>query len=860
MNLAIYKAENERRSDYSQITDKYLVKWDPSTQNTFITSTALECVLAKGAEATNFVSKHDFNRRIQLLSMGLLNYIDWNNVVAAGGCVSNSINGEIQVPNTQTSDVDLFLYGLTEEQAREKITELLQDISRSAVDRFGGSISILKNEYTITLVSSNNKEIKVQIILRLYKCVYEILAGFDVDSCAVAYNGHDVYLTVRSLNAFQTRMNIVDLSRRSPSYEHRLHKYNSRGFGIYIPFDWAKYNKLYFLNRHTQGLDRLLILQRYNRRPGLQRLLNYVTKRRNIKFPNKPISDYEDTEELNIGHKHGLRIATTRFNQRVAEPFRYTIFDSLSELQPELRTTKFIVHDPGQQLTGSFQPMTSGDWVTIDYTPFGVDFLGRSTILQDIKRNSNVNLEDLYTLKVRDNSLFNALDYLIMYHPNEEFLTRAWDNRHRFLFTNAKNLYEFSYLDLAMICRRHTLVQHIFAKEQETITKDGKWDRYIDLALYLDDLVLLKTIFRYYKNSIDDQRDGVTKYRCTRIGEHFDLKLQAEDYSLAAKMNDKNATQRLGFIMTNPNTYDRNAYHNLLTLGDYQRFTDEELRFYSHKAGDLDPLWGLLLRDTRREIVVDKTYFNEYPPDSFEGMWYARCLQEFVQNEKQKDTARSKRATCILRQFFPRKHVEETLKVVYKNPIEALPVLTLLKMRKIWQRDYTNLDIRIWADNEENIQYRHLIFTLDDYSVVTQFVDEKHIGGFLGKWRASLGAKLLAKWEEIKAQQVSLSTELHRKYSDALCNTVAHLSVLETGHLPIDGSSVENAFGQTPFDYALGQLMYLWNRPEALSDVDLEQLAKLRETTDSVDRNTPVVRCTPKMVSNAALDILVDHI
>ena len=234
-------------------------------------------------------------------------------------------------------------------------------------------------------------------------------------------------------------------------------------------------------------------------------------------------------------------------------------------------------------------------------------------------------------------------------------------------------------------------------------------------------------------------------------------------------------------------------------------------------------------------------------------------------NESRKDATRSKRATNILRQLFPRKEVEELLKVVYKNPIEELPAMTLLKMRKIWQRNYTDLDsIKIWAENTENIQYRHLIFVLDDYSIVTQFVEENHMGGFLGKWQASLGPQLLAKWEEIKAQQVSLSTELHRNYSEALCNTTAHLSVLETGVLPTDGITVENSFGQTPFDYALGQIMYLWSRAfaltEPLRDVDLDQLAKLRETTADVNRRTAIVRCTQQMVSNPALDVLVDHI
>ena len=857
MKLSLYESENKRRGDYTQVTDKHLIVWDPAAQDKFYPQSG-PALLVEGAQGTNFVNKHDFNRRFQLLSYGLLNYIDWGNVIVAGGCASNSINGKVAVPRkdaSRVSDVDLFIYGLSEEEARIKITELLTDIGNATRDKFGGTTYILKNEYTITLVSSNNKEIKIQIILRLYKCIYEVLAGFDVDSCAVAYDGHQVYLTERSLNAFQTRMNVVDLSRRSPSYEHRLHKYVERGFGVYIPFDWSGYNKLYFINRHTQGLDRLLILQRYNRRLGLQRLLNYITKRRNIKFANRPVSDYEGDEELDISHKQGLRISVSRYNQKVAEPFKYTIFDDLDSLFPELRTTKFIVHNPGQQLTGSFQPITTGDWITCDYTPLGVDFIGRSTVLLAIKSGKDVKLEDLYENKVRDNSLFNCLDYLIMYHPDEEFLTVAWDNQHRFTFSSyAKNLYDISYLMLAMVCRRYTLVQHIFAKKQE----DLSWEVYIDLAMFLDDLTLLKCIYRYHKNSIYDQRDTVKKYRSSRIGKHFGLQLQSENHSLATKLDGKNSAERLKLIMSNGHNYAGTDYHDLLTLGDYQRFTDDELRIYSFKCGEICPLWGLLLQDTRREVVIDDTWFNEYRKGSFEEMWYNCCLQFLVQTEKKKTVERSERAMSIMRQLYPRKRVEEE-KLVYNNPVEELPPLVLLKMRKIWERDFEDLNIRIWAENDDNLYYRHLLFAMDDYDTITAFVDEKHMGGFLGKWRDSLGPKLLKKWEAIKEQQVSLSMELHRNYADALYNTTAHLSVLETGKLLEKDVFVENAFGQTPYDYAIGQLLHLRDQ-EKLRDVDYEQLANLRETTDDVDLGIPVVHCTQKMVLGDALDVLVDRI
>ena len=507
MNLSVYKTENERRQDYSQITDDHLIKWDPRSQNDHYPQTGPE-VLVEGSNDTNFVNRHDFNRRFQLVTHGLLNYIDWNNVIVAGGCISNSINSVVNFGDVSESDVDMFLVGLDEDGVRSKIQELIGDIKAAVYDRPDTrDMDILINKYVISLIVHlpYGKKIKLQIIYnRLYKCIYEILAGFDVDACAVAYDGSEVYLTARSLSAFQNRMNVVDLSRRSPSYEHRLHKYVSRGFGIYIPFDWSNYNKLYFLNRHTRGLDRLLILQRFNRRPGLQKLLNYISKRRNTKFSSsKAVSDYEGSEELTLSTRQALKLSVAKYNQRVNEPFKYSIIDNSAELQALLNAAEFITHNPGQQLTGSFQPITTDDWITVDYKPLNVDFIGRSTTLQSIKAGKEVNLEDLYNLKVRDNSLFNALDYLIMYHPNEDFLINAWDNRHRFMFSShARNLYNVDELSLAMFCRRYTLAQHIMAKNREKLDNDKGWDMYINLALFLDDLPLLKSIFRYHKNSI----------------------------------------------------------------------------------------------------------------------------------------------------------------------------------------------------------------------------------------------------------------------------------------------------------------------------------------------------------------------
>ena len=75
----------------------------------------------------------------------------------------------------------------------------------------------------------------IQIVLRLYQSPAEILAGFDVDAPCCIYDGTRVWANPRAIVAMMRQCNLVDITRRSPSYEVRLAKYASRGFEIYVP-------------------------------------------------------------------------------------------------------------------------------------------------------------------------------------------------------------------------------------------------------------------------------------------------------------------------------------------------------------------------------------------------------------------------------------------------------------------------------------------------------------------------------------------------------------------------------------------------------------------------------------------------
>jgi hypothetical protein len=184
----------------------------------------------------------EFRNNFTLFTEGSLSEIDWSNVVAAGSAVVTSL---LPVPEeyrnskrglrqwyhekfAPASDVDLFLYGLNEEQAIEKIKHIEDKIKNTILYE----TTTVRTRNTITIASQYPNR-HVQIVLRIYRSVAEILTGFDVDVSCAAFDGRQVYASPRAIAAYVTQINQIDLTRRSPSYENRLSKYSHRGFEVF---------------------------------------------------------------------------------------------------------------------------------------------------------------------------------------------------------------------------------------------------------------------------------------------------------------------------------------------------------------------------------------------------------------------------------------------------------------------------------------------------------------------------------------------------------------------------------------------------------------------------------------------------
>ncbi|PBL01634.1 ankyrin [Armillaria gallica] len=216
-----------------------------------------------------------FKKNWSIFTEGSLSQLlDWNNVVAAGGSVlacltplpesatvSKRATRKFYHSNAYpTSDVDLFLWGMTPEEAEVKIIKIYEAVR----DSVPWDVTCIRTKHTVSIHSQYPYR-SVQIVLRLYTSPSEILTGFDIDAPCCAYDGEHVWANPRAIVAMMRQCNTVDMTRRSPSYEVRLAKYSSRAFEVYVPTLRREDIDPTIFERsiaRIHGLARLLVLEK----------------------------------------------------------------------------------------------------------------------------------------------------------------------------------------------------------------------------------------------------------------------------------------------------------------------------------------------------------------------------------------------------------------------------------------------------------------------------------------------------------------------------------------------------------------------------------------------------------------------
>ncbi len=183
------------------------------------------------------------------ITHNILDGLNWANVFVAGGIVLTTLlhldptrDGE---PEIQDGDIDLYIYGLDVHSANSKLREIYDVWCRNLP--VNAEKLVVRNLKTVTLISRYPSR-RIQIILRLNKSPTSVLLNFDLDPCAVGFDGEEVWLLPRCARALETgystfTMDLVwghHLQARRATQDIRVFKYADRGFGIRILPKYAK--------------------------------------------------------------------------------------------------------------------------------------------------------------------------------------------------------------------------------------------------------------------------------------------------------------------------------------------------------------------------------------------------------------------------------------------------------------------------------------------------------------------------------------------------------------------------------------------------------------------------------------------
>lgn len=146
-----------------------------------------------------------FQATFDKLSGGLLKGLDWSNVFVAGGMVLSSLLcvSESDIPKFSSSDIDIYIYGLGPIEANLKIQHLF-DVWKSNLPPDAKSETlVVKNSRTITFFSKYPIK-RVQIVLKLVKSPREVLLNFDLDVCAMGWDGERLLMLPRAARALES--------------------------------------------------------------------------------------------------------------------------------------------------------------------------------------------------------------------------------------------------------------------------------------------------------------------------------------------------------------------------------------------------------------------------------------------------------------------------------------------------------------------------------------------------------------------------------------------------------------------------------------------------------------------------------
>ncbi|KAJ6469457.1 hypothetical protein C8R45DRAFT_1167129 [Mycena sanguinolenta] len=154
-----------------------------------------------------------FKRAFDHMSDGLLKNLDWSNVLVAGGIVlrvgtllSVDIEGQPRRdPRWDSSDMDVYIYGLSPKKANDKIEHLFQMFRANLPP--GTKTLVVRNWFYAKYPLR-----RIQIVLKLVESPKTVLLNFDPDICAMGWDGTTLWMLPRASRALEMGCNVFTMS------------------------------------------------------------------------------------------------------------------------------------------------------------------------------------------------------------------------------------------------------------------------------------------------------------------------------------------------------------------------------------------------------------------------------------------------------------------------------------------------------------------------------------------------------------------------------------------------------------------------------------------------------------------------
>jgi hypothetical protein len=142
------------------------------------------------------------------MSDGLLKNLNWSNVFVAGGIVLgtlfsvDSTDGQPhRDPRWNSSDIDVYIYGLSPNEANEKVKHIFETFCANLPS--GSETLVFRNCTTITFYARYPLR-RIQIVLKLVESPKTVLLNFDLDICAMGWDGATLWMLPRAARALES--------------------------------------------------------------------------------------------------------------------------------------------------------------------------------------------------------------------------------------------------------------------------------------------------------------------------------------------------------------------------------------------------------------------------------------------------------------------------------------------------------------------------------------------------------------------------------------------------------------------------------------------------------------------------------